>query len=141
AARWAGESPGVTGKPLEDAMAKQTSDPSIKGLVAVPQTLQMMSEKLDWTQRLGDAFLAQQQDLLDTVQRLRQRADAVGNLKTTPQQRVTRVSQPGSSGQPEERIIVERANPQTVYVPVYDPAVPFGTWSYQDYPPYYWTPP
>jgi hypothetical protein len=141
AARWAGQNPGVTGRPLEDAMAKQPWDSSIKGLVAVPQTLQMMSEKLEWTRRLGDSFLVQQQDLMDAVQRLRQRADAAGNLTTTPQQTVSRVSQPGPSGQPLERIVVERADPQTVYVPVYDPAVAFGTWPYQEYPPDYWTPP
>src|SRR5712671_1665860 len=70
AARWAGQNPGVSGKPLEDAMAKQAWDSSVKGLVAVPQTLQMMSEKLEWTQKLGDTFLAQQQDLMDSVQRL-----------------------------------------------------------------------
>src|SRR3954451_3158402 len=104
AARWANQNPKVTGKALEDAMAKQNWDPSVKGLVAVPQTLQMMSDKLDWTQQLGDVFLAQQQNLLDAIQRLRQRAETAGNLKTTPQQKVTRVSQPGPSGQPLARI-------------------------------------
>jgi hypothetical protein len=141
AARWASQNPGVTGKALEDAMAKQSWDSSVKGLVAVPQTLQMMSDKLDWTQQLGDAFLDDQGAVLDAVQRLRKRAEGAGNLKTSPQMKVSNVSQPGPSGQPVERIVVERANPETVYVPVYDPGVAFGTWPYPDYPPYYWQPP
>src|SRR5438552_7205353 len=61
AARWSQANSGVTGPALEDAMQKQAWDPSVKALAAVPQTLQMMSDKLDWTQQLGDAFLAQQQ--------------------------------------------------------------------------------
>lgn len=141
AARWASQNPNVTGKALEDAMAKQSWDPSVKGLVAVPQTLQMMSDKLDWTQQLGDAFLDNQAAVLDAVQRLRQRAEGAGNLKTSPQMKVSRVSMPNPSGQPVERIVVERADPQTVYVPVYDPGVAFGAWPYPDYPPYYWQPP
>ena len=72
---------------------------------------------------------------------LRQRADTAGNLKTSQQQKVSRVSMAGPSGQPVERIVVERADPETVYVPVYDPGVAYGTWPYPDYPPYYWQPP
>src|SRR5206468_3653146 len=83
AARWSQANSGVTGPALEDAMQKQAWDPSVKALAAVPQTLQMMSDKLDWTQQLGDAFLAQQQGVLDAVQRLRARAEAAGNLQTT----------------------------------------------------------
>jgi hypothetical protein len=141
AARWASQNPGMTGKALEDGMAKQKWDPSVKGLVAVPQTLQMMSDKLDWTQQLGDAFLDDQAAVLDAVQRLRQRAEGAGNLKTSPQMRVSKVSMPNPTGQPVERIVVERADPQTVYVPVYDPGVAYGTWPYPDYPPYYYQPP
>src|SRR5436305_3167627 len=141
AARWAAQNPKVTGKALEDAMAKQTWDPSVKGLVAVPQTLQMMSDKLDWTQQLGDAFLDDQAAVLDAVQRLRQRAEGAGNLKTSPQMKVSKVSMPNPSGQPVERYVVERTDPQTVYVPVYDPGVVYGAWPYPDYPPYYYQPP
>src|SRR5262249_800207 len=71
AAGWSGDNAGVKGQALQDAMQKQSWDPSVKALTAVPQTLQMMSDKIDWTQQLGDAFLAQQQDVLDAVQRLR----------------------------------------------------------------------
>src|SRR5205807_3840517 len=94
AARWSQANPGVTGQALEDAMQKQPWDPSVKALTAVPQTLQMMNDKLDWTQQLGDAFLAQQSDTLAAVQRLRARADAAGNLKDTPQQKVTKTAAP-----------------------------------------------
>ena len=91
AARWSQANSGMTGQALEDAMQKQSWDPSVKALTAVPQTLQMMNDKLEWTRELGDAFLAQQSDVLDAVQRLRQRADNAGNLKTTQQQRVVKV--------------------------------------------------
>jgi hypothetical protein len=141
AARWANQNSSVTGKALEDAMAKQSWDPSVKGLVAVPQTLQMMSDKLDWTQQLGDAFLDDQAAVLDAVQRLRQRAEGAGNLKTSPQMKVSTVSMPNPSGQPVQKIVVERTDPQTVYVPVYDPAVAYGSWPYPQYPPYYYQPP
>src|SRR5262244_1368811 len=73
-------------------MQKQPWDPSVKSLTAIPQTLQMMNDKLDWTQQLGDAFLAQQGDVLDAVQRRRERADNQGTLKTTEQQKVTKTS-------------------------------------------------
>lgn len=69
AARWASQNASVTGNALQDAMAKQAWDPAVKGLVAVPQTLQMMNDKLDWTQQLGDAFLADEGAVLDAVQR------------------------------------------------------------------------
>src|ERR1700691_5012147 len=89
AARWSQDNLMVKGQALQDAMQSQSWDPSVKALTAVPQTLQMMNDKLDWTQQLGDAFLAQQQDVLAAVQKLRTEAQAAGNLQTTPQQVVT----------------------------------------------------
>ncbi|MDD2744804.1 MAG: DUF3300 domain-containing protein, partial [Rhodocyclaceae bacterium] len=86
AARWVKANPKVTGKALEGAMVNQTWDPAVKSLTSVPQVLQQMNDKLDWTQKLGDAFLAQQADVMDTVQLLRAKASANGNLKTTEQQ-------------------------------------------------------
>ncbi len=80
--------PGVTGDALTQALESQPWDPSVKSLVNFPQVLAMMSEKLDWTQKLGDAFLAQQKEVMDTVQRLRQKAVDAGSLKTTPEQQV-----------------------------------------------------
>jgi hypothetical protein len=92
----------------------------------------MMSEKLDWTQKLGDAFIAQQKDVMDTVQKLRQKAEEAGNLKTTDEQKVV-VEQ--------EKIIIEPASPEVVYVPTYNPTVVYGSWPYPAYPPYYYYPP
>jgi len=92
-----------------------------------------MSDKLDWTQKLGDAVLAQQTDVTDSIQRLRARADANDKLKTTKQQKVTKKSEGG-----KQYITIEPTDPQTVYVPYYDPAVVYGAWPYPAYPPYYW---
>jgi len=139
AARWARENSGVTGQALQDAMLKQTWDPSVKALTAVPQTLQMMSDKLDWTQRLGDAFLGQQADLLAAVQRLRHRAEAAGHLKTSEQQTVNKVKPPAGSGA-SSRITIEPASTEYLYVPVYDPRICYGDWPYPEYEPYYWYP-
>lgn len=150
AARWAKEHPGVSGTALEDAMQKQAWDPSVKALTAVPQALQMMNDKLAWTQQLGDAFLAQQEDLLAAVQRLRQRAEAAGNLKTTEQQTVKTVQAPTAPAAPTgpgapapgstAMIAIEPTNPEYLYVPVYDPRVVYGDWPYPEYEPYYWYP-
>jgi len=149
AARWVQSNSGVTGQALEDAMQKQRWDPSVKSLAAIPQTLQMMSDKLDWTQQLGDAFLAQQGDVLDAVQRLRERADNNGNLKTTDQQKVTKTSvaqAPAgtslsrSTGAPAYVYTIESTNPDEYYLPIYDPNVVYGAWPYADYQPFYWYP-
>jgi hypothetical protein len=104
AARWSRDNPTVKGQALETAMQAQSWDPSVKALTAVPQTLEMMSDKLAWMEELGDAFLAQQQDVLNAVQTLRAEAQAAGNLKSTPQQVVTTEPVPAgvvaSAGQP-----------------------------------------
>jgi hypothetical protein len=92
----------------------------------------MMSEKLDLTQKLGDAFLAQQKDVMNTVQNLRKKAEASGNLKTTKEQ-VVKVE--------KEIIIIESASPQVIYVPSYNPTVVYGAWAYPSYPPYPYYPP
>ena len=143
AARWVKENPKVTGPALEDAMQKQPWDPSVKALTAVPQTLAMMNDQLKWTQDLGDAFLGQQSDVFDAVQRLRARADAAGNLKSTPQQKVTRSSRPAGSpaGAPAQAYVIEPVNPNEYYVPIYDPGIVYGAWPYATYQPFYWYPP
>jgi hypothetical protein len=141
AARWSQDNSTVNGQALQDAMQAQSWDPSVKALTAVPQTLQMMSDKLDWTQLLGDAFLAQQQDVLAAVQKLRAEAQAAGNLQSTPQQVVTTEAPTAGaavSGPPP--IVIEPVNPDVYYVPVYNPAVAYGAWSYPDYPPFNWSP-
>lgn len=118
----------LRGDQLEAALNDRDWDPSVKSLVPFPKILEMMDANLDWTERLGDAFLADQAGVMDSVQRLRQRADAAGKLRTTPQQVV----------ETRERVItIETPNPEIVYVPVYDPGVVYGTWPYPAYLPYY----
>jgi hypothetical protein len=143
AARWSHENSSVTGQALETAMQAQSWDPSVKALAAVPQTLQMMSDKLDWTEQLGDAFLAQQQDVLAAVQTLRAEAQAAGNLQSTPQQVVMTAAPPAggiAEGTPRP-IVIEPINADVYYVPVYNPAVVYGAWEYPAYQPFYWSPP
>ncbi len=130
--RWAKKNKDVKGDALTKALEAQPWDPSVKSMVNFPQVLAMMSEKLDWTQKLGDAFLAQQKDVMDTTQKLRKKAHAEGNLKTTKEQ-VVKVE--------KEVIIIEPANPQVVYVPTYSTTVVYGTWPYPAYPPYPYYPP
>jgi hypothetical protein len=117
-------------------MQKQPWDASVKSLAATPQVLEMMNEKLDWTQKLGDAFLASQKDVLDAVQRLRKKALDAGNLKSGKEQKVS-TDQEGST----TIIKIEPTNPEVVYVPVYNPTVVYGPWPYPYYPPYYYYPP
>jgi hypothetical protein len=146
AARWSSSNQNVTGQALEDAMQLQSWDPSVKGLTAVPQVLQMMSEKLEWTQQLGAAYLGQPDDIAAAVQRLRARADASGNLKETKQIKVRREAAPppppAYAGEPlpPEYIVIEPYEPDYLYVPVYDPWVVYGVWPYPAWRPYYWYP-
>src|SRR5215831_3374732 len=127
AARWAKANKTLKGDALTTALEQQTWDPSVKSLVNFPQVLDMMNEKLDLTQRLGDAFLAQQKDVLDAIQRLRSKAQTQGNLKTTKEQTVI-VEQPAAQTtvveQPARQttvVEIEPTNPQVVYVPTYNP--------------------
>ena len=132
ASRWAKQNQNLKGDALAQALEKQDWDPSVRSLVNFPDVLSKMSEKLDWTQKLGDAFLSQQKEVMDAVQRLRAKAEAAGNLKTTEQQKVI----------VEEKVIkIEPASPQVVYVPTYNPTVVYGAWPYPAYPPYPWYPP
>ena len=96
----------------------------------------MMSEKLDWTQKLGDAFLAQQADVMATAQSLRQKAVAQGSLKDSEQQKVITTQENSTTV-----IKIEPTNPEVVYVPTYNPTVVYGAWPYPAYPPYYYYPP
>src|SRR4051794_4880616 len=116
AARWVKANPNVKGSALEEALQKQKWDPAVKSLAAFPQVLAMMNEKLDITQKLGDAFLAQQKDVMEAVQRLRTKAQAAGNLKTSKEQTVSSEQQGGTT-----IIKIEPTNPETVYVPTYNP--------------------
>ncbi|MGH7004617.1 MAG: DUF3300 domain-containing protein, partial [Alphaproteobacteria bacterium] len=143
AARWAKANPNVKDKALEDAMAQQSWDPSVKSLTSVPQTLQMMSDRLEWTQQLGDAFLAQKDAVMAAVQNLRARAKDAGKLDTTQQQKVSTEPAPASpaTGDRSEVIVIESVQPDIVYVPTYNPAVVYGAWPYPAYRPMSWYPP
>ncbi|QLI83236.1 DUF3300 domain-containing protein [Chitinibacter fontanus] len=134
AARWRKANSSLKDKALEDALLKQPWDASVKSLAAFPDVLAMLNDKIDWTQKLGDAFLAQQKDVMDATQRLRAKAKAEGNLKDSKEQKVIVESTPTT---------VIRIEPQTevVYVPVYNPTVVYGPWPYPSYVPYYWYPP
>jgi Spy/CpxP family protein refolding chaperone len=132
AERWIKQNASLKGEALTAALEKQEWDPSVKSLVNFPQVVTMMSEQLEWTQKVGDAFLADQKQVLDTIQSLRAKAQASGNLQTTKEQTII----------VEEKIIkIEPANPQVVYVPTYNPTVVYGAWPYPAYPPYAYYPP
>jgi hypothetical protein len=123
AERWSQASSDLGREAREEALQKEAWDPSVKGLTAIPQTLQMMSDQPEWTQALGDAFLARQQAVLDAIQRLRARADALGNLETTPQQKVSRVAAPPSPGSMPGggRLHHRASDPGRILPVIYDP--------------------
>ena len=157
AARFVKENPKVQGDQLNEALKQYTWDDSVKSLVFFPQVLTMLNDKLDWLQNLGDAFLAQQNDVMAGIQRLRARAEANGQLKSTPEQKVivepAAAAPPPAAAQappaqttvqvaqaPPTIIKIEQPNPQVVYVPSYDPTVVYGAFP-EAYPPYYPYPP
>lgn len=129
AARWSKANSRLVGDQAVQAVAQNNWDPSVKSLVAFPQVLAMMEEKLQWMERVGDAFLSQQAQVMDTVQSLRHKAYAAGNLKSSDQYRVE---------QQGPEIIVEPPDPAVVYVPYYDPTVVYGPWWWPAYPPVFW---
>ncbi len=121
----------LKGDALTAALQQQPWDPSIKSLVAFPQLLHTMDTQLGWTEQLGDAFLAQQPDVMDAIQRLRLRAQAAGSLASTPQQAVSIENQ---------EIMIEPANPDLIYLPTYNPWCVYGAWPSSDYPPFFFGP-
>jgi hypothetical protein len=132
AARFVQQNPALSGAVLDDAVRTRRWDPSVQSLTAFPQVLAMMSDRLEWTQQLGDAVLANRQQVMDTVQALRARAEAAGTLQDTDQQHVYTSDQ---------AIVVEPAQFDYVYVPVYDPLVAYGPWWVASYQPFFWYPP
>src|SRR5262245_36119217 len=131
AARWSRANSQLKGDDAVKAVENMDWDPSVKSLVAFPQILHRMDERLDWTQRLGEAFLAQEPHVLDAIQGLRQRAATAGNLNSNEHMRVRRQ---------DDAILIEPARPEAVYVPDYNPAVVYGPWAWTGYPPVYWGP-
>ena len=133
--RWIRQNKALKGEQLKAAVDKQSWDDSVKELTATASVLETMSNKLEWTQKLGDAVLAQQADVMDAVQRLRTKAQANKKLETTKQQKVSTQTQNN-----KQVIVIEPAEPNTIYVPYYDPGVVYGAWPYAAYPPYSYPP-
>ena len=131
AARWSRAHPGLKGDEAVRAVQDRDWDPSVKSLLAFPDLLMRMDEQLEWTQRLGDAFLEQEPHVMETVQRLRQRAAAAGHL--LPDERLRVVADGGT-------IVIEQADPRIAVVPYYDPWVVYGAWGWPAYPPIAWSP-
>ncbi|WP_219366778.1 DUF3300 domain-containing protein [Enterobacter chuandaensis] len=155
AAQWSKDNPKMEGDAAIQAVASQPWDPSVKSLVAFPQLMSLMGENPPWVQNLGDAFLAQPKDVMDSVQRLRALAQKTGALQSTPQQTVTTVTKPApaktstteatttaaTTPAPAPTVIkIESADPQVVYVPTYNPNTVYGTWPNTAYPPTYLPP-
>src|SRR5579871_2322624 len=130
--RWVKENKNLKGDALKTQVDKKGWDDSVKALTATPSVLDMMNDKLDWTKDLGDAMLAQQADLMDAIQRLREKARSNNKLSTTKEQKVTVQQQEG-----RQVIVIEPTDPNALYVPYYEPATVYGAWPYADYPPYY----
>jgi len=131
AARWSRANPGLQGDAAVRAAQDEDWDPSVKSLLAFPQVLQRMDEKAGWTRNLGDAFLVQEAQVMDTVQQLRRRAQSAGTLQPGDQFAVQQQGQ---------LISLLPASPDQVYVPYYDPWVAYGPWWWPAYPPVVWAP-
>jgi Protein of unknown function (DUF3300) len=119
---------GLQGDELAARLDAQTWDPSVKSLVPFPQILAMMDGNLVWTERLGEAFIAQPAEVMDEVQRLRREASADGRLGSNAREVVN---------QADGDITIQPADPSDVDAPEYDPETVYGTWPYPEYPPYY----
>src|ERR1700732_1431431 len=130
--RWLKERNNLKGDALKTEVEKQSWDDSIKALASTADVLTMMSDKLEWTKNLGDAVLGQQPDVMDAIQRLRTKAYDNKKLVPPKQQKVSVQTQ-----ESKQVIVIESADPDTMYVPYYDPATVYGSWPYTDYPPYY----
>jgi len=132
--QWLKRNPNLKDKALADEVSKQPWDPSIQAMAIFPDVVTRLSANVAWATNLGNAFLAQQQDVMDAVQRMRAKAQSTGALKTTEQQKVETETVEGG----QEAIVIEPANPQYVYVPSYDPAVFYGPPGDYPYPAYYY---
>lgn len=134
--RWVKQNAEVKGDALAKALNEQGWDASVKSLVNFPPVLAMMSENIDKTVKIGDAFIGQQKEVMATIQKLRGKAQETGNLKSTPEQKVV-VDQTT----PTPTIAIQPTNPQVVYIPTYSPTVYYATWPYPAYPPAPYYPP
>src|SRR5271168_1060691 len=133
--QWMTANPGLKDKALADAVAKQNWDPSVQGLAGLPDVVKRLADDVKWTTDLGNAFLAQQNDVMDAVQRMRAKAQGQGNLKSSEQVKVET-----QTVESKQVIVIQQSNPQIVYVPSYNPVVVYGPPVYP-YPPIYYPPP
>jgi hypothetical protein len=131
AAAWSRANPRLRGDEAVRAVENEPWDPSVKSLVAFPQVLAMMDERLEWTERLGEAFMSAPEQVSDTIQTLRGRADQAGNLRSSEELVVRR---------DYGAYVIEPAMPEVVHVPYYDPRVVYGSWWWPDYQPVWWSP-
>jgi hypothetical protein len=131
AADWVRANPGLQGDDAVRMAQPAEWDPSVKSLVAFPHLLERMAESIDWTRALGEAFIVQEPVVMETVQELRRRARAAGNL--APDDRLQVYDD-------ERAIVIEPVNPQIVYIPYYDPWLVYGPWWWSAYPPFAWSP-
>jgi hypothetical protein len=129
--RWIRKNPELKDEALDYALLSQAWDPSVKALCHFPPVLALISERIADTTRIGNAFLAQEEEVMEMIQELRARAYAQGNLTTSAEQKVI---------VEKETIIIEPADPRIIYVPYYDPYYVYGPWWYPSYPPYFWRP-
>ncbi len=149
AADWALANRSLNGDDAVKAVQDKPWDPSVRSLVAFPQVLAMLSEKPEWVRDLGDAFLGQPNDVMDSVQFLRAKAKEVGNLNSNEQQIVTVEAAPlppqtivvNAPPPPTQIITIAPANPQVIFVPVYNPVHVFGPWWHPMFPPFFFPPP
>jgi len=136
AVKWSKGNHGKKGDDAVKAVQDKKWDPSVASLVAFPEVLAIMGDKPDWVEQMGDAFLAEPDKVMDTVQELRKKAKEAGNLKSTKQQKVV------VDNSAQQTIIkIEPADPQVIYVPAYNPTLIYGTWWWPAYPPFYYSPP
>lgn len=129
-ARWLKENPKLTGENLTKAAAKKPWDASVQALVAFPAALNLMDQNVQWTQDMGNAFLDQQSDVMDAIQRMRKKAKDAGKLTTTQEQNVE-----VKTIESKTVIEIQPAKPEVIYVPSYDPVVVYGAAPVYAYPP------
>jgi Protein of unknown function (DUF3300) len=133
--QWLAKNPGLKDKALQDAVMKQNWDPSVQSMAALPDVVKRLADDIQWTTDLGNAFLAQESDVMDAVQRMRAKAKGSGNLKSNEQMKVE-----AQSVDNKQVIVIQQSNPEVVYVPSYNPTVVYGPPIYP-YPPVYYPPP
>ena len=149
AAKWSRANSEQKGDAAVRLVENEPWDPSVKSLVAFPQVIIMMGEKPGWVKDLGDAFLIQPEDVMDSIQRLRLAAQNAGNLKSNEQVEVrverspppTIIVEAAAPPPPPQVIVIEQRSPDVIFVPTYNPAYVFGPWPYPAYPPFFIPPP